>query len=370
MQADRQSVLTARKQFFAGKTLPVDSVSHAILRSWIRCAEMGLDERRLPNIEPPTSAELKQLQDRYETLRRISRPELDALYGEARELSGIVILTNAKGEVLDAVGDAHFASRAGQLALRPGVRWSEDGTGTNAIGTALAERRAVVVNGPEHYFQDHEALSCAATPILDPRGAVLGVLDISLPAQPQAGHVLGLVRLAVEQIEHRLFRSGFEGCQTLRFQSDPNLLGAAREGILVLREGVVVGANRRGLSLIGRGYDGIDQMRIEDIFADPRLLETPQGRVTTQDGREFFAAMDMDYGSGGDLGAASREAGERAASSMIDPSGGHAAQSLEAVELAVMRTTLDAQGGNVSAAARILGVHRSTLYRRLNIRAH
>jgi sigma-54 dependent transcriptional regulator, acetoin dehydrogenase operon transcriptional activator AcoR len=369
MQADRQSIITARKQFFAGKTLPVDSVSHAILRSWIRCAEMGMDERRAPTIEPPTAMELKQLQDRYETLRRISRPELDALYGEARELSGIVVLSNARGEVLDAVGDAHFASRAGQLALRPGVRWSEDGTGTNAIGTALTERRAVAVNGPEHYFQDHDTLNCAATPILDPRGAILGMLDISIPAQPQASHMLGLVRLAVEQIEHRLFRSGFEGCQTLRFQSDPNLLGAAREGILVIRDGIVVGANRRGLSLIGRGYDGIDEMRVDDIFADQRLPEGPQGRVVTQDGREFFAVLDSD-GTGSDLGAVQLRETVTSIPSTLEGSASVSAQSLEAVELALMRSTLAAHGGNISAAARVLGVHRSTLYRRLGIHAN
>ena len=44
---------------------------------------------------------------------------------------------------------ADFASRAAQVALRPGVQWSEDGTGTNAIGTALYERRPIEVHGNE-----------------------------------------------------------------------------------------------------------------------------------------------------------------------------------------------------------------------------
>jgi transcriptional regulator of acetoin/glycerol metabolism len=38
---------------------------------------------------------------------------------------------------------------------------------------------------------------------------------------------------------------------------------------------------------------------------------------------------------------------------------------LETVTLAVMRATLTAEGGNVSRAARRLGIHRSTFYRRL-----
>eukprot|EP01042_Synura_sphagnicola_P014256 gene14256-18055_t len=80
---------------------------------------MGLDERAAPHISAPTASEIRLLQEKHEALRRISRPELDALYTEAREMSGIVILTNAKGEILDALGDASFADKAAQVALRP-----------------------------------------------------------------------------------------------------------------------------------------------------------------------------------------------------------------------------------------------------------
>ena len=362
-------VIQARKSFFADKRLPVDKVSHTILRSWIRCAEMGLDEQVAPKVEPPTQSEVKLLHERNDTLRRLSRPELDGLFGEARDLSGMVILTNAQGEILDALGDAQFASKAAKVALRPGARWTEDGTGTNGIGTAIAERRAIAVNGPEHYFLSHHGLSCMAAPILDPRGEVMGVLDISMTAQPHSGHMLGLVRLAVEQIEHRLFRSGFEGCQTLRFQTDPNLLGAAREGILVLRDGVVVGANRRGLGLVDRTFGSLDHIRFEDIFAQPWQAQLGEGKLMTQDGREFYTEIEQplprDRLNRGLLSHSQAPVTVSKSPKDIAHSGENL--SLEAVELALMRSTLDAHKGNVSAAARSLGIHRSTLYRRLGI---
>lgn len=345
--ADPSQIQKAREVFFARKGLPVEQIGHSILRSWIRCADMGLDERAAPPVNAPTASEIRLLHEKHEALRRISRPELDALYTEAREVSGIVILTNARGEILDAVGDATFADKAAQVALRPGAQWSEDGTGTNAIGTALAERRAVVVNGAEHYFQSHQVLTCAATPIIDPRGAIIGVLDISAPASQQNGQMIGLVRMAVEQIEHRLFRGGFDGCQTLRFQTDPNLLGVAREGILVLKDGVIVAANRRGLSLIGRSWDGIDQMHVEDIF-DRSANNFSSGRLRTQDGREFYSQFE----------------GEGSAPQRLSTA---AQLSLEDVELDTIRQALAAHGGNVSAAARHLGIHRSTIYRRVGI---
>ncbi|WAC49321.1 helix-turn-helix domain-containing protein [Asticcacaulis sp. SL142] len=337
----------ARREFFDGKGLPVNQVSHAILRSWMRCTDMGLNARRAPPHEAPTSQEVRDLHDRHEALRRLCRAELDALYNEAREMSGLVILTNAQGIVLDTLGDAAFADRAAQVTLRPGVLWSEDGTGTNAIGTALAERRGVSVFGGEHYFTDHKVLSCAATPIIDHRGAIIGVLDMSAPATDAHTHMLGMVRLAVEQIEHRLFREGFDGCETVRFQTDPGLLGVAREGILVVKDGVIVGANRRGLSLIGHGWDILDEMRFEDVFAHDVAQAARDGHLTAQDGRAFAARLDT---------------GARAGPASFETVPG---QSLDDIELSTIRAAVEAHKGNISAAARHLGIHRSTIYRRL-----
>lgn len=342
--ADPARVQEARKVFFDGHGLPVEQINHAILRSWIRCADMGLNAHAVPNADAPTASEIRQLHEKYEALSRLCRPELDALYAEARTVSGIVVLTNAHGEVLDAVGDPSFAGKAAEVALRPGAQWSEDGTGTNAIGTALAERRAVVVNGAEHYFQAHSILSCAATPITDPRGATIGVLDISTPSSTPAGLMLGMVRMAVEQIEHRMFRGGFEGCQTLRFQADRNMLGAAREGILVFRDDRLVAANRWGLSLVNSGWQVLDQMRFSDLF-DADMHGFRNGRLMGADGREFHAQFDGDAPSPRPL--------------RRDP------ESLEDIELTSIRKALDAHGGNVSAAARRLGIHRSTIYRRM-----
>ncbi len=85
------------------------------------------------------------------------------LAGEARDTGSVVILADADGMILDTIGDTGFLSRAAQVALRPGVSWTEASTGTNAIGTAIAERRPITVHGPEHFFAEHAVLSCAAT---------------------------------------------------------------------------------------------------------------------------------------------------------------------------------------------------------------
>ncbi|MCP5762644.1 sigma-54-dependent Fis family transcriptional regulator, partial [Klebsiella pneumoniae] len=72
------------------------------------------------------------------------------------------------------------------------------------------------------------------------------------------GHALGLIWLAVDQIEHRLFRDRFVDCSVLRMHDDAAMLGTVREGILVFGDDRLLAANRRGLSLVGRSWDALD----------------------------------------------------------------------------------------------------------------
>lgn len=338
------TIRTARDRFFGRGQLPADQVNHAILRSWMRCAEQGLDAGAPPTIEPLTAGELKDACERHDLLRRLGRPELDALNLEARETGAVVLLTNADGLVLDSVGDAAFAGRAAEMALRPGAAWSEATAGTNAIGTALAERRAVAVHGGEHFFESHQALSCATAPILDPRGVAVGALDLSCPASLRPTHALGLVRLAAEQIERRLFDHAVTAMTVVRFHNDQALLDGGRAGALVFDGDRLVGANRRGLALVGRGWECLDETRFEDLFAAELERLPERVEMVSLDGVRFQAMVQRPGASGPPAFAAS---------------------TLEEAETLAMRAALAASGGNISKAARSLGVHRSTLYRRV-----
>lgn len=346
-------IAEARSEFFEEGRLPSDRVGHAVLRSWIRCSDMGLKARATPAPDPLPVGDMRQLADRHGRFTRLCRPELEMLSTEARDTGSLVILTDAAGMILDTLGDAAFAGRAAQVALRPGVDWSEGNTGTNAIGVALAERRAVAVHGGEHFFSGHQLLSCAATPIFDPRGAVLGALDISGSSRVQHVHALGLVRMAVSQIEHRLLGQRFEGCRILRLHSDPTMLGTVREGALVFRDDLLVAANRRGLGLVGLAWDALDITRFGAIFDGAPLPSRPA--LTLRNARgESFACHWQDA-----------EAGRPEFGWSASAAGAPQPETLHDAESAMILQVLTQCGGNVSEAARRLGIHRSTIHRRL-----
>jgi transcriptional regulator of acetoin/glycerol metabolism len=278
------AVQAARRQFFESGVVSADLISRPILRSWSRCAAKGLQGAAAPRIDAPSSGEIAAFTEPMETFTGFCRPEVEALHADAEATDGIVILTDARGLVLDTVGNSTFARRAARVSLRPGMPWDEGATGTNAIGTALAEGAPITVRGAEHYLECNRILTCSAAPILGPRGDVVGVLDLSGPAHKHQDYALGLVRLAAEQIEHRLFERGFDHCERVRFHADPAMLGTPREGILIFDGGRLVAANRHGLGLVGLTADDFGRTGWDAIFAGRLSALADSGEIRSARG--------------------------------------------------------------------------------------
>ena len=290
--ATARALIDARRRFFHGAPPPADAVRAPVLRSWERCARLGLDASAVPPIEPLSAGELRHLLDRHETLVRRSRPEMQLLHAEAAATNSIVILTDASGLVLESVGSAEFGDRAARVALRPGVTWAEGRTGTNAIGAALLERAPALVHGAEHYFEPHRILTCAASPILGPQGEVVGVLDLTGHSAVPHLHALGLVSLAVDQIEHRGFDRGFEHQHVVRCHVDGALLGTPREGVLVFdTQGRLAAANRHGLRLLGLDWDAVPSARYGALFEGDMHDGRHAARLRTASGALLHARV-------------------------------------------------------------------------------
>ncbi|MBB3973128.1 sigma-54-dependent Fis family transcriptional regulator [Hansschlegelia beijingensis] len=287
----RADLMQARRDFFDRHAEPMGVVPPSILRSWRRCVERGFDSHAEPRIEPVGSAALREHHERSERLIRLCRPELEALAGEARDTGSLVILTDGGGLVLDAVGDPGFAGKAAGVALRPGVLWAEAAAGTNAIGAALVERRPTEVRGAEHYFESHRILTCAAAPILDPRGALLGALDLSGAASIPHLHALSLIRLGVDQIEHRMFAEGFEGCDVVRLHVDPALLGTPQEGVAVFEGARLVAANRHALKLLGLDWNALGARSFGDLFEGGHLGRAEERTLRDRSGTLLHARL-------------------------------------------------------------------------------
>lgn len=288
----RGDVARARRMFFERDAAPGSDVPRAIAQSWRRCRSLGLASDRRPEIAPVDDARLRTLREQHERLWRLARAELEVLAGDAAQTGSIVILTDADGWILDAEGNAGFLDKAGRVALMPGACWNESQAGTNAIGTAIADRSAVEVRGAEHYAASNRILNCSAAPIFDPYGQLVGVLDISGDAAVAPVHALGLAQLAVASIEHRYFDEGLPDCELLRVHRDRALLGSTREGLLAFRNGRLVAANRAGLDLFGLDRGELGRASYEGLFADALAKLRDDGALYDRGGRVLFGHVD------------------------------------------------------------------------------
>jgi sigma-54 dependent transcriptional regulator, acetoin dehydrogenase operon transcriptional activator AcoR len=189
------------------------------------------------------------------------------LFEQIVDTESMIVLADAQGTVLHSIGDHRFLDRAGKVALAPGVSWAEHSKGTNAIGTALVEEVPTVVHGGEHFMHANSFLTCSAAPIFDPRGNMLGVLDVTGDQRFYHQHTMGLVRMSARMIENQWLSDDFGNRLRLHFHSRVEFIGTLLEGIIVVgAEGRILGANRSALDQLDMSSAALRMQTLTSLF--------------------------------------------------------------------------------------------------------
>ncbi|PIB12127.1 MULTISPECIES: GAF domain-containing protein [Streptomyces] len=176
-------------------------------QSWQRVKRFGLDPEQSTDSVLLQTDELEHR--RTSTALADVMPTLSGGLGAVADASlQIMVVTDAEGRVLWREGNPGVLRRADTICLEEGAAWSEDTTGTNAIGTALTAGTAVQVHSAEHFVRTLHDWTCAAAPVHDPRdGRLLGIIDVSGPDSTFHPATLALVdsvsRLAESELRNR-----------------------------------------------------------------------------------------------------------------------------------------------------------------------
>jgi transcriptional regulator of acetoin/glycerol metabolism len=219
-----------------------------IEKSHQRCSAFGLKRIEQPDYRPMMRSDLGVARARNQRLYAHAAPVMEMLFEQIAGTESMIVLTDAQGTILHSLGDDDFLGRAGKVALTPGVNWAEHSKGTNAIGTALFEAAPTLVHADEHYMHANHFLTCSAAPIFDPRGDMLGVLDVSGDKRSFHQHTMGLVRMSARMIENHWLCDDHRQRLRLHFHSRVEFIGTLLEGIVIVGEdGRFLGANRSAL---------------------------------------------------------------------------------------------------------------------------
>ncbi|EAP76753.1 GAF domain-containing protein [Roseovarius nubinhibens] len=286
----------------------------ALAASWWRSLEKhGLDPGRTEGVVLE-GRELAERRARHDHFLHVAAPKLDQLYTLVGSSGCGVVLTDAAGVILDRrCGDGDRGVFDG-WGLRNGADWSEAREGTNGIGTCIAEERQVTIHRDEHFLARNIGMSCLDAPIFGADGQLLGALDVSSARADQTAGVNRLIAATVAQtaqaIEAEYFRASFPGARIVVAAEGE---GALSTLLAVDGDDLVVGATRAARRAFG---------------LEPRGTLRPR------------PASDVIGGEAGPRG-------------------------LERAERAALKRALARADGNVSAAARALGIGRATLYRRM-----
>ncbi len=250
--------LTARRGRDATKRPVASALSlgkvheEVIDESHERCAHIGLSRIESSDFAPLGRPDLNDVRERNRRLYTHAAPVMEMLFEQIVNTQSMVLLTDACGTILHSIGDDDFLAKASKVALQPGVNWAESSKGTNAIGTALIDERPIVVYADEHFLHANQFLSCQASPILDARGNILGVLDVTGDHRRFHEHTMGLVKMSARMIENHWLSDDFSKVMRLHLHSRVEFIGTLMEGILaVARDGRIVGANRSALDHVG-----------------------------------------------------------------------------------------------------------------------
>jgi sigma-54 dependent transcriptional regulator, acetoin dehydrogenase operon transcriptional activator AcoR len=257
----------------AALQLPSEHLA-AIDQSHERCATLGLSRFEQPDLTPLGRADLAITRERNQRLHAHAAPVMEMLFEQIVQTQSMVVLCDATGTIIHSIGDDDFLSRASKVALAPGANWSEQTKGTNGIGTALVAETPTLVHADEHFMHANHFLTCSAAPILDPRGNILGVLDVSGDQRSYHQHTMALVRMSARMIENHWLSDDFRHVIRLHFHTRAEFIGTLMEGILAItHDGKVVGANRSALDQLAMSGAAV---RMHSL---PSLLGTTVGAL-------------------------------------------------------------------------------------------
>lgn len=301
-----------------------EAARHPLVASWQRSSvlyDLNPDKCRAP--ERLTEQELAEAQERLGLLIHTSQSSLDQLYMAVGDVGCSVILADRNGTAVSRRGAQQDDNTFNKWGLWTGAIWSEESEGTNGVGTCIIEERPLTIHKDQHFHTKNTGLSCTAAPIFDHQGNLMAVIDVSSCRADLTAGFSRLISVAVVdtacRIETDHFKDRFAGSRILlaTAENGRNLpLESSRGAALIAvdQDDLVIGATRCARNIYGLSNADL---------STPKTLSNLLGQDVDQ-AREYTMA-----------------------------------------EHRVIQQAMANADGNVSAAAREMGISRATLHRKL-----
>jgi transcriptional regulator of acetoin/glycerol metabolism len=327
----------AIRQVASGAVPDSDTPDSVIRRSWHRCVNThGLDPARSFDLRVETAGRLRESRERIEEYLQVARGGMEQLFKRVSALGYVLLLTDADGVTVDYIGNDSWGRDAQRAGLYLGANWQEEIAGTNGIGTCIYEQAPLTCHRDDHFYTGNVGLSCNTAPLFHPDGKLMGVLDVSALAMPDAREsqhlALHLTTLYGQMIEDANFVRHFRDRWILRLATSWALVDVHGDMMLAFdADGLLVGASTgarrwlRGLPgagdpVVGRHLSDVFRCSMDDIWRLARSADAMERALLSAfDHQSYFGSLIAPRQRGGASGAGQKEAAEAAAPAAASP---------------------------------------------------
>ncbi len=266
-----------------------DGARAPIAASWLRSQTAGVDPggTRAPTL----------LGDRREVAELLASHRLGCelpvivrwLGRLAEDSEHLIVVSDADGLLLRVEGDPRIRSAAADaMNFVEGTLWSEDGAGTNAVGTAVAADHPIQVHAAEHFLEVVHGWTCSAAPVHDPEdGSLLGIVDLTGLAPTASADTAAAVLATARAVEADLRVQMQLRDARLRLRHVDGLATSRGRVALVSGSGRVIADDPEGLV-------GADRIALPPAAG---VVELPGGRRAAAEpvaGEDAFLLHELD----------------------------------------------------------------------------
>ena len=201
LQKRNLAVSWQKKLFAAGRMLDTSIVNDMVTASWFRSRAYGVAPGYVFS-SPVPEREFKSALERNRELLKSATPLMEKLFDAISGSRSVIGLADKAGLIIHTVGHEEELKRL--IVFNAGYYATEKTNGTNGIGTCLVERKPLEIIGCEHYAEQASGWCCSAAPIMDRKGTLIGVLNVSIELENYHQHTLGMVAAAAHAIGEQL----------------------------------------------------------------------------------------------------------------------------------------------------------------------
>lgn len=369
----------AWEEFVETGEIPKARPRSVIVDGWRACRQQGIN----PNIQrAPEVLESSELDVKLncEDLGKAGKAVLDRIAPNTHNTKHVIVLADAKGQILYSVGHEQIQSDLETINFMPGGNWSIDQVGPNGVGTPIALDRPELIYGSEHYCQAWQPWVCYGSPIHDNSGRVIGCIDITGPSNDLSLQTMSLAISLSHSVESGLNMISLQKREYLRSVFQQRQSAVSSDTLLLIDDmGFVIDHTARTARLLGLDPDTIRTNSFSQTAPvlwehinsmDSEAAEMEINHTTCDEFANISLIAEPVFYTGlvaGFIIIVKNITGEVRPDNFFPDFGEDEKIDLRSHGDQIIREALAKTNGNISKAARLLGINRTTIYRRLEL---